>query len=118
MITNDQTDDLLAVTVLGEFALADFEEFEDLVLAKVSGGGTPSLLLDLREMASFTVDMVWEEIKFSRQHVADFRRIAVLSGSQWVAWSAWLEQLFLKSDVRVFAEEAEARAWLAEGAAT
>lgn len=117
MITNDQTDDLLVVTVLGEFALADFEEFEELVLAKVSSGNTPSLMLDLREMASFTVDVVWEEIKFSRQHAADFRRIAVLTNSQWVTWSAWLEQLFLKSDVRVFADEAEARAWLAEGAA-
>jgi hypothetical protein len=114
MITNDQTDKLLSITVLGEFTLGDFEEFEDLVLEKVSHGDTPSLLLDLREMADFTVDMAWEEIKFSRQHASDFRRIAVLTDSQWVAWSAWLEQLFLKSDIRVFADETEARAWLAE----
>lgn len=117
MITSDQTDSLLSFAVLGEFTLGDFQEFEDLVLAKVSRGGTPDLLLDLREMADFTVDMAWEEIKFSRQHAADFRRIAVLTDSQWVAWSAWLEQLFLKSDVRVFDDETEARTWLAEGAA-
>jgi len=36
-------------------------------------------------MADFTVDMAWEEIKFSRQHAGDFRRIAVLTDSQWVA---------------------------------
>ena len=114
MITTEQTDDRLAVTVLGEFTLGDFQEFEDRVLEKVSHGGTALLLLDLREMASFTVDMAWEEIKFSRQHAADFRRIAVLTESQWVTWSAWLEQIFLKSDVRVFADEAEAHSWLAE----
>jgi len=117
MITTDQTDNLLAIAVLGEFTLGDFQEFEDLVLAKVSHGDTPDLLFDLREMADFTVDMAWEEIKFSRQHASDFRRIAVLTNSQWVAWSAWLEQLFLKSDVRVFAEATDARAWLAEGTA-
>jgi hypothetical protein len=117
MITTDQTDNLLSVAVLGEFTLGDFQEFEDLVLDKVSHGGTPDLLFDLREMADFTVDMAWEEIKFSRQHAGDFRRIAVLTNSQWVAWSAWLEQLFLKSDIRVFDEETDARAWLAEGAA-
>jgi hypothetical protein len=115
MITTDQTEQLLSVAVLGEFTLGDFQEFEDLVLAKVSGGGTPDLLLDLREMADFTVDMAWEEIKFSRQHGGDFRRIAVLTDSQWVTWSAWIEQLFLAADVRVFGDEGDARAWLAEG---
>jgi hypothetical protein len=117
MITIDQTEQLLSVAVLGEFTLGDFQEFEDLVLAKVSRGGTADLLFDLREMADFTVDMAWEEIKFSRQHADDFRRIAVLTDSQWVAWSAWLEQLFLKSDVRVFADDSDARAWLVEGIA-
>ena len=115
MITTEQTEDQLAVTVLGEFTLGDFQEFEDLVLEKVSRGGTASLLLDLREMVDFTVDMAWEEIKFSRQHAADFRRIAVLTESQWVTWSAWLEQLFLKSEVQVFNDAQEARDWLAEG---
>jgi len=114
MITTDQTDTLLAVTVLGEFTLGDFREFEELVLATTDRGGAPDLLLDLREMADFTVDMAWEEIKFSRQHGGDFRRVAVVTDSQWVALSAWLEQLFVTAAVRVFRDEAEARAWLAE----
>lgn len=112
MIAIDQKDRLLSVTVLGEFTLGDFEEFEEVVLEKVSRGETGDLLMDLREMADFTVDMAWEEIKFSRQHASDFRRIAVLTDSQWVTWSAWLEQIFLKSDVHVFGDESEARAWL------
>ena len=117
MITTDQAGQLLSVAVLGEFTLADFREFEELVLSKVSHGGTPDLLFDLREMADFTVDMAWEEIKFSRQHGGDFRRIAVLTESQWVTWSAWIEQLFVSADVHVFADESDARAWLAEGTA-
>jgi hypothetical protein len=115
MITTDYSGSQLSIAVLGEFTLGDFREFEDLVLAKVSLGDTADLFFDLREMADFTVDMAWEEIKFSRQHGGDFRRIAVLTDSQWVAWSAWLEQLFLSADVRVFNDESEARAWLAEG---
>lgn len=113
MITTEEYGPLITVTVLGEFTLGDFREFEDLVLARLSHGDTPDLLLDLREMADFTVDMAWEEIKFSRSHGGDFRRIAVLTHSQWVAWSAWLEQLFVSADLRVFEDEDEARAWLA-----
>jgi hypothetical protein len=117
MITTDHRGSLVAIAVLGEFTLGDFKEFENLVLDKVSHGDTPDLLLDLREMADFTVDMAWEEIKFSRQHRGDFRRIAVLTDSQWVAWSAWLEQLFVSADLRVFANQDEATTWLAETSA-
>lgn len=113
MITTDHSGTLVSVTVFGEFTLADFKEFEELVLFKVKFDGPVDLLFDLREMADFTVDMAWEEIKFSRQHGGDFRRIAVLTDSQWVAWSAWLEQLFVSADLHVFADEADARAWLA-----
>lgn len=117
MITTDHRDSLLAVAVLGEFTLADFKEFEELVLFKIKFDGAVDLLFDLREMADFTVDMAWEEIKFSRQHGGDFRRIAVVTESQWVTWSAWLEQLFVSADLRVFADDREARTWLADEAA-
>jgi hypothetical protein len=116
MIAIDHKENLVTVTVLGEFALADFKEFEDLVHDTVPSGSTVNLLLDLREMLRFTVDMVLEEIRFSRAHQSDFSRIAVLTRSPWVAWTAWLEQVFVSADLRVFDDEADARAWLAEEA--
>ena len=61
----------------------------------------------------FTLDVAWEEIKFSRQHAGDFRRIAVLTDDQWLTWSAWVSQLFVTAEVWVFDDEDEARAWLA-----
>ena len=68
---------------------------------------------DLRQMGDFTLDVAWEEIKFSRQHAGDFRRIAVLTEDQWLTWSAWVSQLFVTAEVKVFDDEDEARAWLA-----
>lgn len=114
MITIDHSNSVVSVAVLGEFTLADFKEFEELVLFQIKFDGPVGLLFDLREMADFTVDMAWEEIKFSRQHGSEFNRIAVITDSQWVAWSAWLEQLFVSADLRVFDDEAEARQWLSE----
>lgn len=116
MITIDHSNALVSVAVLGEFTLADFQEFEELVFFQVKFDGPVDLFFDLREMADFTVDMAWEEIKFSRQHGSDFRRIAVVTDSQWVTWSAWLEQLFVSANLRVFADEADARQWLSEKA--
>ena len=100
------------VNVYGEFTLADYKEFEDAVNYKVKFEGPVDLCFDLREMADFTVDVAWEEIVFARAHANDFKRIAVLTESQWVAWSAWLSQIFVNAEMQVFADESEARNWL------
>lgn len=112
MISTEHSDSLVAITVFGEFTLADYKEFEELVNYKIQFQGQVDLLFDLREMVGFTLDVAWEEIKFSRQHADDFRRIAVLTDDQWMTWSAWVSQLFVDAEVQVFADEAEARDWL------
>jgi hypothetical protein len=113
MITVDFQNGVVSANVLGEFTLDDFSEFEEFLIAQDLFEKRPALLFDLTEMAGFTVDMAVEEIKFSRIHGGDFPRVAVVTDSQWVAWSAWLEQLFVSADLRVFGNTDEARAWLA-----
>ena len=113
MITVDFQNGVVSATVLGEFTLDDFTEFEQFLIDRNLFDQQPDLLFDLTEMAGFTVDMAVEEIKFSRIHGSDFKRIAVVTDSQWIAWSAWLEQLFVKADLRVFDADADARTWLA-----
>ncbi|MFN4063850.1 hypothetical protein SDC9_182323 [bioreactor metagenome] len=116
MISTDHTGNQVAITVFGEFTLADYREFEELVNYKIKFGGQVDLLFDLREMAGFTLDLAWEEIKFSRQHAHDFRRIAILTEDQWVTWSAWVSQLFVDAEVQVFSLEEDARNWLGTAA--
>ena len=99
------------VNVYGEFALADYKEFEEAAVSAAKHEGQVDLLFDLREMADFTLDVAWEDIVFARTHPDDFRRIAVLTHSQWVAWSAWLTRIFVHAEMRVFDDEAEAQAW-------
>ncbi len=115
MIVTDHQDNLVSVAVFGEFTLADYKEFEELVNFKVKFEGPVNLLFDLRQMADFTLDMAWEEIKFSRAHSHDFGKVAVLTDSQWVTWSAWLSQAFVDADIEVFDDEQEARGWLESG---
>jgi hypothetical protein len=112
MIVTQHKPQRVEVTVYGEFSLADYKEFENLVNYKVKFEGPVDLLFDLREMADFTLDVAWEDIAFARAHSNDFKRIAVLTQSQWVAWSAWLAQIFVHAQMQVFADESEARAWL------
>ena len=114
MIVIEQQSKRVELTVYAEFTLADYKEFENAVNFAIQFEGPVDLFFDLREMADFTLDVAWEDIVFARAHANDFRRIAVLTHSQWVAWSAWLSQIFVRAEMRVFDEEPEARSWLAE----
>ena len=112
MIAIDHSGKLVTVSVLGEFVLADYKEFEDMVRAALAPGGKVSLLMDLRQMAGFTLDVAWEDIKYTRSHPNDFDRIAVVTRSEWIIWSAWVSQMFTNADVQVFDDDTEARGWL------
>ncbi|QEL64274.1 hypothetical protein OTERR_07980 [Oryzomicrobium terrae] len=114
MIVTDHQPGRVTVNVYGEFTLADYRELEELVNFKVQFEGPVDLLLNLSEMAGFTLDLAWEEVKFARQHAADFRRIAVVSSSQWVAWSAWLNRTFVEAEIAVFDSASDANIWLGE----
>jgi hypothetical protein len=112
MIVTDHKDHLVTVAILGEFTLADFRELEEMVCLTVKFEGPVNLLLDFRQMADFTVDVAWREIRFTREHARDFERVAVLTDSQWITWSAWLSRAFITADVQVFEDEEDARSWL------
>ena len=115
MIVIDQKPQRVSVSVFGEFTLADYKEFEEVVNYKVKFEGPVDLYFDLSQMADLTIDVAWEEIKFSRAHPDDFNRVAVVTDSQWVTWSAWLSQTFVSADVEVFDNADEANSWLDSG---
>jgi hypothetical protein len=112
MIGIEEQGDLLKVHVLGEFTLGDFEEFEQTVSGELKRAPKVRLLLDLREMTGFTVDMAWEDIQFTREHTHDFRRIAVVTRDQWIAWLGWLNAAFTDAEMSIFDDFDEATAWI------
>lgn len=102
---------LVSISVIGEFTVTDFKEFEQHVLDHLKGGGV-NLLMDLRDMVGYTLDVVWEEIRFNREHRYDFRKIAVVTGDEWMVWIAWLNSLLVDGELRVFDDPGIALEWL------
>lgn len=113
MINLSADKNVVTLSVLGEFTIADFKQFEEHILYEAKLGPV-NLLIDLRDMVGYSVDVVWEEIKFSHKHQYDFDKVAVVTGDQWVAWSTWLQRLFVDADIEVFSDFDEAQAWVAD----
>ncbi|MDR2364683.1 MAG: STAS/SEC14 domain-containing protein [Zoogloeaceae bacterium] len=114
MIVTDCQPHRVSVNVYGEFTLADYREFEEAVNYKTRFDGPVDLLFDLSDMAGATLDVALEDLQFTRAHADDFHRIAVVTDSQWVLWSAWLAQVFMSAELKVFDNPQEAEDWLSE----
>ncbi|MDE2365400.1 MAG: STAS/SEC14 domain-containing protein [Betaproteobacteria bacterium] len=112
MISIEESDNVINVAVFGEFTLSDYKEFEEQVLYKSRLDGPVNVLLDWRDMVSYTVDVAWEDIKFIRKHGSEFNRIAIITEDQWQIWGAWVSNLFIDADIRVFSTYDDARAWV------
>lgn len=115
MISLDIKNNQIAVSVMGQFTLDDYREFEQAVCYGIQFQGAVNVLFDLRDMLSYSLDVAWEELKFSRAHKNDFGRIAILTDDQWMAWSMWLNRAFMSAEIRLFDDLDMAQAWVAGG---
>lgn len=114
MILIEHEGKCVRAVVFGEFTLADYREFEELALYKIRFEGDVDLLFDLTRMEGATLDVAWADLCFTRDHPHDFCRIAVVSQSQWVNWSACLTRAFVSADIRLFSDIEDAQLWLAD----
>jgi hypothetical protein len=115
MITVETQEKFISVAVLGEFTSSDYEEFEKVVLQHIEHDGGVDLLLDLRDMVNYTLDVAWEELRFAREHRYDFRHIAIVTSDEWMVWLAWVNRLFVDAEIQVFDEPGLALTWLGRG---
>jgi thiosulfate/3-mercaptopyruvate sulfurtransferase len=114
MITIQHEGRRITAGIYGEFTLSDYRKFEAEVLETLRLEGPVDLLMDLRDMLGYTLDVAWEDIQFIRAHAHDFRRVAVIARDQFTVWLGWLTRLLSDADVRVFEDDASALEWLAE----
>lgn len=112
MISIVQENGYYHVVVFNEFTLHDFQEFEQSVKYASQFEGPVRLLVDLRDMAGYTIDMAVEEIRFSKEHGQDIDKIAIITDDQWVTWSAWLTRIITDAEIKVFKEPSEGLLWI------
>jgi stage II sporulation SpoAA-like protein len=112
MISIQHAGNLVTANVMGEFTLADYRDFENQVMEKLRAGKKLNLLFDLRDMMRYTVDVAWEDIRFSRSHEHDFGKIAIITDHKWLTWSGWFSRLFVDAEIRVFENDRSAQDWL------
>jgi hypothetical protein len=112
MIAIEEDRDLLEISIYGELTLADYRQLEQAVSSELRITPKVKMLIDVRGMTGFTLDVAWEEIRYSRAHAHDFRRIAVVTSAQWGDWLSWVTAAFTDAEVMLFDDPNAAEVWL------
>ena len=112
MITIQHEGDLTVVGVFARLEIADFRRLEDEIESQLRLPGRLDLLVDMRGMLGYTLDVAFEDLRFTREHAHDVGRVAILSENDAVIWTALLSELFVRAEIRVFDDETVARDWL------
>ena len=112
MITVELRDSCVEAAVFGELTIADFRQLEQQIESLIASGRPLRAFLDLRAMEGLTLDVAIEDYRFARKHADVEGRIAVLTENDLDSIAAWLEQILIAADLRLFDDEFSARAWL------
>ncbi|MBP6552819.1 MAG: STAS/SEC14 domain-containing protein [Vitreoscilla sp.] len=102
----------LNVALFNEFTVEDFKLLEQSVADVLQEHEQPDLLLDLSLMRDFTIDMAWEQVRFTRQHIGEFGLIAIVVNDWWIELGARLSNLLSMQHAKYFKTAEEAQAWL------
>ena len=114
MITIEHEGNLTIIGIFARLEIADFKRLEDEIESQLKRPGKIDLLVDLRGMLGYTLDVALEDLRFSHAHARDVGRVAILSEDDSMIWIALLSELFVRAEIRVFDDEAVAREWLGE----
>jgi hypothetical protein len=112
MITIQHEGSLTVVGVFARLEIADFTRLEGEIESQLRLLGRIDMLVDLRGMLGYTLDVAFEDLRFTREHAHDVGRIAILSENNAVVWTALLSELFIRAQIQVFDDESLAREWL------
>lgn len=102
----------LNVALFNEFTVEDFKLLESSVVEVLREHEQPDLLLDFSLMRDFTIDMAWEQIRFTRQHIGDFGLIAIVVNDWWIELGARLSNILSLQHAKYFKTTEDAQKWL------
>ncbi len=104
----------LEVRVTEKLAKEDYNRFVPEVERMIHQHGKIRVLFDMRDFHGWTLQALWEDIKFDVKHFNDIERLAMIGDKRWQAWMATFCRPFTTAEIRYFdqSEADEARVWL------
>ena len=106
-------DGMVGVRASGVLTDADYKQTLIPLLEKtIAGHGRARLLVEFADtFAGLEMAAAWDDAAFGFAHRADFDKLAMIGGPQWVVWSAKLFAPFIAGETKIFPAGQSQQAW-------
>ena len=102
----------VGVRATGRLTDDDYAEFLPKLEKLFEEHGKLNVLVLMDEgFEGWDLKAAWDDAKLGLVHRADFKRLAVVGGPEWVSWCIRLSGFLLKGEVRLFAPSDLEAAW-------
>ncbi|MBK1722288.1 STAS/SEC14 domain-containing protein [Thiocystis violacea] len=111
---------ILGFKMTGKLHDEDYRGFVPILEESLAKQGNLSLLAEFADFHGWDLHAAWDDFKLGIEHYSDFERIALVGDTAWERWMTPFCKPFTRATVKYFdrGEGEQARAWLAETAAS
>jgi hypothetical protein len=112
-VLSQSHDDVVGVRASGVLTDADYKRTLIPLLEKtIAQHGRARLLVEIADtLAGWEMAAAWDDAAFGFAHRADFSKIAMVGGPQWIVWSAKLFAPFIAGAMKIFSAGQSEQAW-------
>lgn len=111
---DDAESGIVELTINGTISKTEFDDVATKLQAIIKERGKVRLLEEIKGFSGIEPSAIWDDIRFSFNHLNDFSRVAVVTDKSWIEWWAKAVSPFISVEVELFepSEIEAARDWL------
>lgn len=105
---------LLSMHARGKLEHEDYATLVPMLESAIAGMEHPrvDVLFDMRELEGWEIRAAWDDLKLGLKHGRQFNKIAMIGDKQWQEIAAKIGSWFIGGEAKIFADRAQALAWL------
>lgn len=106
--------DLVAFRISGHVDKNDYDIMLPILEEKIKQYGKINVYAEMQEIEDYTLQALWEDLKFDFRHAADFNKAALVGEQKWLDWLTIAASPFTSATVKHFTldQRLQALAWI------
>lgn len=104
-------DDLVAFSISGNVSRSDYNVMPPLLEERIKQHGKIRVYAEVQDVEEYTLQALWEDIKFDMKHATDFSKAALVGDQKWIDWLTTMAKPFTTAKLRYFDYSERTQAW-------
>lgn len=94
--------DLVAIRVSGHVDKDDYAVMLPVLEEKIKQHNKISVYAELQDVEAYTLEALWEDVKFDIRHASDFKKAAIVGDEKWLDLLTTMASPFTSAQVKYF----------------